>query len=75
MPNIHKSSKAGQVFQQPQVLAYRVSEAAEVSGLGRTTLYTLMNSGQLPYTKIGKRRVIPSAGLQALVDPSGAPAR
>lgn len=50
-----------------QRLAYSVAEAAKVSGLGRTTLYSLIASGELPSKKIGKRRIIPADGLRQLL--------
>ena len=49
-------------------LAYSVADAATVSGIGRTTLYALMASGQLPSKKIGKRRLIPADGLRKLLE-------
>ena len=42
-----------------------VAEAARFTGLGRTTLYALMAAGELPYTKVGARRLI---GRRALVE-------
>jgi len=40
-----------------------VGEAAKFSGLGRTTIYSLMERGQLEYAKIGKARRIPKRAL------------
>ena len=40
-------------------LALSLSEAAEALGVGRTTVYRLTSSGQLPSIQIGKRRLIP----------------
>lgn len=53
-------------------LAYSVDEAARITGIGRTTLYALMNSGELPSAKVGRRRIIRSVDLAALV--AGRPA-
>lgn len=39
-------------------IAYSVAEAATVSGLGRTTLYSLMREGVLPSRMIAGRRLI-----------------
>lgn len=47
--------------------ALSIDEAAERSGLGRSTIYDLMQCGQLAYTKIGARRLILVADLQALL--------
>jgi excisionase family DNA binding protein len=43
-----------------------VTEAATFLGVGRTTVYVLMDSGQLHFVKIGKCRRIPK---RALADP------
>lgn len=48
-------------------LAYSVTEAAQVLGLGKTTVYSLMDSGKLPFCRIGTRRRIRSADLHALL--------
>ncbi|MCK9899107.1 transcriptional regulator [Parafrankia colletiae] len=44
------------------------AEAAELLGVGRTTIYELMNSGDIPSVRIGRARRIPSADLVAFVD-------
>jgi len=49
-------------------LAYGVAEAAQVLGIGKTTLYTLMERGDLPFCKIGSRRLIRSADLAGLIE-------
>lgn len=49
-------------------LAYSVSEACKVSSIGRTTLYELINSGQLEARKIGKRTIITARSLRALIE-------
>ncbi len=43
-----------------------VMEAAEFVGLGRTSLYALMERGELPYVKFGSARRIPRRALVAL---------
>ena len=48
-------------------LAYSVTEAAQVLGLGKTTVYGLMESGKLPFCRIGTRRRIRSVDLHALL--------
>ena len=48
-------------------LAYSVAEAATVTGLGKTTLYSLIAAGTLPSRKIGKRRLIASSDLSGLI--------
>jgi len=43
-----------------------IAEAAEFLGVGRTLIYSLMEKGELPSCKLGKRRLIPKAALTAL---------
>lgn len=40
-----------------------VTEAVRFSGVPRSSLYEQMNRGELPYTKVGKRRLIPRRAL------------
>ena len=40
--------------------AVTVGEATRFSGIGRSSLYELMTAGELPFTKVGARRLIPS---------------
>jgi len=49
-------------------LLYGVSEAALILSIGRTRLYELMNSGELPSVKAGSSRLIPADALAAYVD-------
>lgn len=51
----------GQVVSEPLLL--RVEEAARMLSLSRTTVYLLMESGQLPSIKCGTARRIPRAAL------------
>jgi excisionase family DNA binding protein len=39
-------------------LAHTISEACARSGIGRTSMYELINSGQLPARKRGRRTLI-----------------
>ena len=39
-------------------------DAQAVSGLGRSTLYRLMDAGEISFVKIGKRRLIVLASLE-----------
>jgi excisionase family DNA binding protein len=48
-------------------LLVRVDVAARMLSLGRSTVYTLMESGQLPYVKYGTARRIPLAALRQWV--------
>ena len=42
---------------------FTIGKAQEFSGLSRSTLYAFMETGQLEYTKCGKRRLIPRRTL------------
>ncbi len=44
-----------------------VPAACQFTGLGRTFLYQKMDKGELRYTKVGKRRLIPKAELVRLL--------
>jgi excisionase family DNA binding protein len=48
-------------------LAYSIDEAIEAIGLGRTTVFELMASGELESVKVGRRRLIPSEALKDYV--------
>lgn len=49
-----------------------VNEACRLVGLGRTTMYRLIDEGQVETVKIGSRRLVRVASLRAL---DGAPSR
>lgn len=50
-------------------LAVSLEEAAELVGISRATFYKLLSAGEAPPTAlIGRRRVVPLAGLQAWLD-------
>jgi hypothetical protein len=49
------------------VLMYRVNDAAAISGLGRSSLYKLMGSGQLRSVVVAGRRLIPAEALRELI--------
>ncbi len=49
-------------------LAYSVAEAAQVSGIGRTTIYALIANGRLASVKVGGRRLVRHIDLEALLD-------
>ena len=45
-------------------LAYSVDEAATLTGLSRDLLYDQMRRGNLPFIKVGRRRLITRHHLQ-----------
>ena len=48
-------------------LAYSVDEVAQLTGLSRDLLYDQMRRGNLPYVKIGRRRLITRQHLEAFL--------
>jgi excisionase family DNA binding protein len=42
---------------------YELTEALDVSKLGRSTIYLRMEDGSIPFMRIGRRRLIPKRGL------------
>lgn len=49
-------------------LLVRVEEAARLLSLGRSTIYELMDSGELPSVRCGTARRIPVAALRKWVE-------
>lgn len=49
-------------------LLYRIPEAVEATGIGRTTLYELIADGRLESVKVGRSRLIPADALERFVD-------
>jgi excisionase family DNA binding protein len=47
------------------VLAVSPAEAARVTGLGRTTIYAAITDGSLASLKVGRRRLVRIAALEA----------
>ena len=48
-------------------VGYSIEEAAQSLGVGRTTVYDLMNSGDLESVKVGRRRIIPVDAVSAFL--------
>jgi len=53
----------------PQIepLAATISEACRLSGLGRSSIYVLLNTGRLKSVRFGKRRLVVLASLRELI--------
>lgn len=45
-----------------------ISQAAKALGLGRTSIYALINEGRLDTIKIGRRRLIKVESIRALIE-------
>ncbi len=48
-------------------ISYRINEAADACGLGRTTLYKLISEGELTPIKVGARTLIRRVDLEAML--------
>jgi excisionase family DNA binding protein len=48
-------------------LAVSIKEAAQIVGLGRTRLYELLKSGEIPSIRLGRRRLIKIEALREFV--------
>lgn len=45
-----------------------IAEAAKALGLGRTSIYALINEGRLETIKIGRRRLVKVESIQRLAE-------
>lgn len=52
-----------------QRLTCTISEACEVTGLGRTKLYEMIRDGHLATTTVGRRRLVVVRSLLLLLEP------
>lgn len=48
-----------------------ITEAAKALSLGRTSVYELINAGELETRKMGRRRLVTVASLKRLADDQG----
>jgi excisionase family DNA binding protein len=53
-------------------LAYSPAEAAQALGISRAKLYLLLDDGTIPSVKLGRRRLIRVADLEAVLGDGGA---
>lgn len=49
-------------------ISYTIKEASAACGLGRTTIYGLIKTGELATVKIGARTLIRYKDLEALIE-------
>ena len=54
-----------------ETLATSVKGAAEALSLGRTSIYVLINEGRLETVKLGRRTLITTASIRALLSEGG----
>jgi excisionase family DNA binding protein len=67
MSHIHSQA----IIRPDERLALRINDAALMAGLGRSTIYSLINDGKLRSTKVGGRRLVLRASLQELLQAGG----
>lgn len=49
-------------------LTVRIPQAAQLLGIGRSTLYKLMHEGEVETIKLGRSTLIPVASIEALLE-------
>jgi len=54
----------------PDALAYRIDDASQIIGLGRTSLYKLANQGKLRLVKVAGRTLVDAVSLRNLIQKS-----
>lgn len=52
--------------QQIERFAYRIEDACRALGIGRTSLYSLIKSGDLRVVRVAGRTVVPRSELERL---------
>ena len=65
------SAKANTSDQQGKSLVFSVVEAAQLLGISRPTAYTLVNTGQIPCIRYGRRLLIPRVALMKMLEDAG----
>lgn len=53
-------------------VSYSIKDATALLGLGRTTIYKLLEQGRLTRIKVGARTLIPASDVHALLIPEPA---
>jgi excisionase family DNA binding protein len=51
---------------RPEPLAYRVQDACHALGIGRTSLYELVKTGELKLIRVAGRSLVPRSELERL---------
>ncbi len=51
-----------------EIIAVSVNDAARALGLGRTSIYALINDGRLEARKLGRRTLVTTLSIRALID-------
>ncbi len=56
------------IHELPAPLAHRIPEACRRLGVGRSSLYELIKSGEVKTIKIGTRTLVPETELQKVIN-------
>ena len=56
-----------EIFKDDRI-AVRIREACRITGIGRSKLYELIASGDIPTIKIGAITLVPVEGIRAFID-------
>ena len=64
---VAREALAEQAGLPTEPLSVRIATAVKLTGIGRSTLYELINSGQIETVKIGRSTFIPYRCLKKLV--------
>jgi excisionase family DNA binding protein len=54
-----------------QQLAYSINDTAKTLSLGRTSIYALINAGQLEAFKLGRRTLVKADSIRRLIEAQG----
>jgi len=60
--------KVNRVPSEEQLLTVSIKTAAAMIGIGRSTLYGLLDVGEIETIKVGRRRLVVVASLRAFVE-------
>lgn len=52
-------------------ISLSINDAARAIGIGRTKLYDLINTGALKTVRLGRRTLVSTASIEALVNDGG----
>ncbi|WP_191058788.1 helix-turn-helix domain-containing protein [Geminicoccus harenae] len=52
----------------PEPISVRIPEAVRLTGISRSVLYELIQTGELNVVKLGRATLVPVASLRALVE-------
>jgi excisionase family DNA binding protein len=68
LPEPPKPFEDKQIEWRPERMLYPLKEVQQRLSIGRSTVYQLVGDGQLPSVKIGRRRFVTAAALDAYIE-------